>query len=247
MKRLEVRGVCKAFGGNRVLHDVSLGVDAGEILAIVGDNGAGKSTLLRIMSGDLGPDSGTVFLDGVDVAADSTTARRARGLEMIYQDLALAPQQDAAANIFLGRELVRSALGVFPILDAVTMRKRAEELLGRLGSDVPASVAPVGLLSGGQQQAVAVARALVFAPRTVLMDEPTAALGVRAAAGVLELIGRLKSSGIAVVLISHRPQDILAVADRVALLEHGCIAWQKSRAELTLHSLVEALGGNAAA
>lgn len=241
MNLLQVRRVSKRFGGNQVLTDVSLNVQAGEVFALIGDNGAGKSTLLRIMSGDRLPDSGEIFLQEQCVTGLSPRGRRALGVEMIYQDLALAPQQDAVANIFLGRELVRWVAGCVPVLDERTMRERAARLLGELGAHVPATGTPVRLLSGGQQQAVAIARALIFEARILLMDEPTAALGVREAAGVLELIKKLKARGIAVVLISHRPHDVLAVADRIALLEHGRLAWEKPSSELTLNTLIEAL------
>ncbi len=222
MTLLTMKGIRKSFGAVDVLHGVELSVEAGEVVGLVGDNGAGKSTLMKTITGIYSPDDGTIELDGKDIRRLDPGQRRELGIEMIYQDLSLAKQQDVSSNIFLGREPVKKWFGIIPgIVDKASMDKQAAKMIERLGAHLPAMDRAVGSFSGGQQQTVAIARALTFNPKIVIMDEPTAALAVREVQSVLDLIRRLKSEGIAVILISHRLNDVLAVTDRIVVLRHG--------------------------
>jgi ABC-type sugar transport system ATPase subunit len=224
MSLLEVSGVTKRFGAVQVLNGVDLRVDAGSVVGLVGDNGAGKSTLMKTITGLYAADEGDVQLDGESINALPPGARRARGIEMIYQDLALAKQQDVAANIFLGREPVKWALGFLPgFVDRARMDAEALKMINRLGARIPSIHRPVGMFSGGQQQTVAIARALTFNPKLVIMDEPTAALAVREVESVLRLIRQMRDEGIAVILISHRLNDVFEVTDRIVVLRQGRI------------------------
>lgn len=213
---LALRGASKSFGAVRALVGVDLEVHAHEVLAIIGDNGAGKSTLVEILSGALLPDSGHVEVDGVEVTFTSPGAARAHGIATVFQELALCENLDVVENLFLGNELERG-----PLLDEVMMERRAWELLGQLAVRVPSVRVPVAELSGGQRQAVAVARSLLGDPRVVILDEPTAALGVMQTAEVLNLVERLRERGLAVILISQSLADVHAVADRIAVLRLG--------------------------
>ena len=222
MTLLVLNGIRKSFGAVDVLHGVDLSVAAGEVIGLVGDNGAGKSTLMKTITGIYRADSGSIQLDGRDILPLDPGERRQLGIEMIYQDLSLAKQQDVAANIFLGREPVKKLFGVIPgFVDKAEMDRQAAKMIERLGARLPSINRSVGSFSGGQQQTVAIARALTFNPKLVIMDEPTAALAVREVQSVLDLIRRLKSEGIAVILISHRLNDVLAVTDRIVVLRHG--------------------------
>lgn len=222
MTLLKLSAIRKSFGAVDVLHGVDLSIGRGEVVGLVGDNGAGKSTLMKTITGIYRADSGSLVFDGHDLSTLNPGERRQLGIEMIYQDLSLAKQQDVASNIFLGREPTRRAFGVFPgIIDKARMCREAKSMVERLGAHLPAIDRPVGSFSGGQQQTVAIARALTFNPKIVIMDEPTAALAVREVQSVLDLIRRLRSEGIAVVLISHRLNDVLAVTDRIVVLRHG--------------------------
>ncbi|HFD15453.1 MAG TPA: sugar ABC transporter ATP-binding protein, partial [Rhodospirillales bacterium] len=174
MSLLEIRDISKRFGSIEALAGVSFAVEAGEVVAVVGDNGAGKSTLMKVITGVYRPDAGEIRFRGEPITGLDPGAIRRRGIEMIYQDLALAPQQDVPSNIFLGREPVRRILGLFPVVDRRTIDREALAMLQRLGARLPDIYAEVGTLSGGQQQSVAIARALTFDPRLVIMDEPTA-------------------------------------------------------------------------
>jgi ABC-type sugar transport system ATPase subunit len=218
---LEVRNVTKRFGPVQALRDVELELDAAEALGLIGDNGAGKSTLVKILAGVYGPTSGTIRWDGETVSFSSPLDARAAGIEMIYQDLALCPDLDVAANVFLGREL-RRRFGPFSILDRRGMRAEATRALSELGAQI-VPTREVGALSGGERQLVAVARALEFRPRLFLMDEPTAALSAEKIHVLLELVGQLKARGVAVLLISHRFTDILHVCDRIIVMQQGTI------------------------
>ena len=213
---LSLRTVSKSYGAVRALVGVDLEVFAHEVVAIVGDNGAGKSTLVEVMAGVLEPDSGEVHIGGVPAVLTSPAAARTLGIATVFQDLALCENLDVVENLFLGNELYRHGL-----LDEVTMEKRAWELVGQLGARVPSVRVPVASLSGGQRQAVAVARSLIGEPRVVILDEPTAALGVAQTAEVLNLIERLRERGLGVVLVSHNLTDVHAVADRIAVLRLG--------------------------
>lgn len=225
MKLLELIGVRKRFGSVEALRGVDLVVESGMVVGLVGDNGAGKSTLMKTITGVGSADEGRILFNGRDIAGRGAGEIRKIGVEMIYQDLALAPQQSVAANIFLGREPTRRALGFFPgCIDDARMESEAARMLGRLGAHVPSTRTPAGVLSGGQQQIVAIARALTFRPKLVIMDEPTAALAVREVDHVLDLVRGLKGGGIALILISHRLNDIFAVCDRVVALRQGKVA-----------------------
>ncbi|QKD02725.1 ATP-binding cassette domain-containing protein [Mesorhizobium loti] len=222
MTLLSLQGIRKSFGAVDVLHGVDLSVEAGEVIGLVGDNGAGKSTLMKTITGIYRADAGSIQLDGRDILPLDPGQRRRLGIEMIYQDLSLAKQQDVAANIFLGREPVKKLFGFIPgFVDKAQMDREATKMIERLGAHLPSINRSVGSFSGGQQQTVAIARALTFNPKLVIMDEPTAALAVREVQSVLDLIRRLKSEGIAVILISHRLNDVLAVTDRIVVLRHG--------------------------
>src|SRR5215467_1594537 len=210
---LALRGISKSFGAIRALSDVDLALEPGEVLGLMGDNGAGKSTLVRIMAGNFSPTTGEMRLNGVPVHFHRPIDARRNGIEIVYQDLALCDNLTAAANVFLGREL-RRRFGPFHVLDYAAMYRRAGALFKELKSETrPRDL--VRQMSGGQRQAVAIARTRLSNPRIVLLDEPTAAISVRQVAEVLELIKRLAGHGIAVILISHRMPDVFSVADRV--------------------------------
>ena len=216
---LQLRSVGMQFGAVEALQSVDLDLAPGEVVGLMGDNGAGKSTLLKIVAGNFAPTSGEVRLDKRAVELTPLSARE-HGIEAVYQDLALCDNLSAAANVFLGRELSRRLLGVLPVLDHAAMRRRSAELFDELGSDTrPAAL--VRRMSGGQRQAVAIARARLSSPRLMLLDEPTAAISVRQIAEVLELIRGLRERGVCVLLISHRMSDVFAVADRVVVLRRG--------------------------
>jgi simple sugar transport system ATP-binding protein len=218
---LRLRGVAKSYGAVAALRGVDLDVFAGEILAICGDNGAGKSTLIRIVSGAHRPSAGTLELDGraVDFAAPREALEA--GVATIYQDLALAPRLPIWQNVFIGAELTRRLVPGLRILDKSRMRAESRALLARLKIDIVDTDRPVEKLSGGQSQAVAIARSLRWNARIVIMDEPTAALGVAESRQVLDLIRALRHGGTTVILISHNMADIVAVASRVAVLKNG--------------------------
>ena len=219
MAVLELTDVSKHFGAIRALTNVSLVLNPGEVVGLMGDNGAGKSTLVKIVAGNFPPSSGTIAMQGRKVTFHNPADARAEGIEVVYQDLALCDNLTAAENVYLGRELTR-AIGPIRVLDYRAMFKRAGELFAELKSETrPRDV--VRRMSGGQRQAVAIARTRLSEPRIVLMDEPTAAISVRQITEVLSLIGRLRDHAIAVVLISHRMPDVFAVADRIVVLRRG--------------------------
>jgi simple sugar transport system ATP-binding protein len=219
MPLLHLQSVSKHFGAIEALRGIDLAMEPGEVLGLMGDNGAGKSTLVKIIAGNFPPSSGRVILDGEDVSFEGPADARAHGVEVVYQDLALADNLSAAANVFLGRELTRR-VGPFRMLDHASMNARATELFAELKSETRARD-KVRQMSGGQRQAVAIARTRLAKAKLILMDEPTAAISVRQVAEVLDLIRRLRDGGIAVILISHRMPDVFSVADRVAVLRRG--------------------------
>ncbi|MCO6009590.1 ATP-binding cassette domain-containing protein [Actinoallomurus purpureus] len=238
---LEARGVTKRFGHVQALRGAAFTAHPGEVVALIGDNGAGKSTLVKTLSGALRPDSGEILLDGRPVDFAGPVEAQRRGIETVYQDLALAHDLDAAANLFLGRELTR-----FPplhLLDRGAMRRRAVEAFDELGIRLPDMSAPVRQLSGGQRQCVAVARAVAWASKVVFMDEPTAALGVVQRKQVLDLIRRVRDQGVTVVLISHNMPEVLAVADRVEVLRLGRRVARLTAADTSVEELVSAMTG----
>ena len=220
MPLVEMRQISKRFGAVTALRAVSLSVDHGEVVGLVGDNAAGKSTLMKILAGAYTPDGGEILIEGAPVRFNGPIAARDAGIEMIYQDYALVPELTVTQNIFLGRERTRRRLGV-QTLDKKAMNAEAEAMFGKLGLRVPAVTSSVRALSGGQQQAVAIARATAFSAKLVIMDEPTANLGASAIDKVRETIQRLKASGVAVVIISHRLEDIFTVGDRMVVMKHG--------------------------
>ena len=219
MPLLELQGVGKEFGAIRALSNVSLSIEPGEVLGLMGDNGAGKSTLVKIIAGNFPASHGTVKFEGREVHFPKPIDARAIGIEVVYQDLALADNLSAAANVFLGRELTRK-VGPFKLLDHAAMNRRTADLFGELKSETRASDL-VRAMSGGQRQAVAIARTRLAKAKLILMDEPTAAISVRQVAEVLDLIRRLRDAGIAVILISHRMPDVFSVCDRVLVMRRG--------------------------
>ena len=219
---IELSGITKTFGANLALEHVDLNIGVSESVGIIGDNGAGKSTLVKILSGVYRATSGEMRLAGKSVDFHSPLDARNSGIEMIYQDLALCGDLDIAANIFLGRELKRR-VGPFQFLDRVRMAEIARNDVANLGLDLDIH-REVGRLSGGERQMVAVARALQFKPRALLMDEPTAALSTEKIRRLLELIGELKARGVSILLVSHRFTDILHVCDRVVVIRGGKVA-----------------------
>jgi D-xylose transport system ATP-binding protein len=218
----EIRGAVKSYGPVQALRGVDLHVEAGEIVALLGDNGAGKSTLVKAIGGVHRLDAGVIRVDGRPVAMRSPADARRHGIETLHQDLALFDNLSALANFFIGRERRRARwLGRLGPLDERAMAREWEERLARLDVRIPSAQRDVGVMSGGQRQAVAVLRAVAFASRVVILDEPTAALGVRESRQVLDLVRRLPEQGIAVLLISHNLEHVMQVADRAVVLRQG--------------------------
>jgi simple sugar transport system ATP-binding protein len=244
MSLLDLVDVRKSFGPVEALRGVTFSVNAGEAVALLGDNGAGKSTLMKTITGIHRLTSGTIRFAGEDLSSQDPGEIRSRGIEMIYQDLALAKQQNVASNIFLGREPIRRIFGI-PVIDKPRIEREAEAMIKRLGARVPSVRYLVGNLSGGQQQSVAIARALTFSPKLVIMDEPTAALAVREVEHVLDLVRELKRQGIAVILISHRLTDVFAVCDRVVALRQGQVVADEAIAETSMNAVVAHIVGAA--
>lgn len=229
MSLLELHGVGKSYGAVQALSNVSFSIAPGEIVGLMGDNGAGKSTLVKIVAGVFPPSEGTMRFDGRDVRFQAPINARSAGIEVVHQDLALADNLNAAANIFLGRELHRR-VGPFRFLDHAAMEERSVQLFRELKSETRASEL-VRRMSGGQRQAVAIARTRLANAKLIMMDEPTAAISVRQIAEVLALIKRLREAGIAVLLISHRMPDVFEVCDRVVVLRRGRLVANKAIAQ----------------
>jgi simple sugar transport system ATP-binding protein len=238
---LEARGVIRRFGHVEALRGAAFTAYPGEVVALIGDNGAGKSTLVKTLSGALHPDAGEILLGGRPLHLTSPVDAQRLGIETVYQDLALAHDLDAAANLFLGRELTR--FSIFNVLDRDAMRRRATGAFDELGIRLPDMSAPVRQLSGGQRQCVAVARAVAWASKVVFMDEPTAALGVVQRKQVLDLIRRVRDRGVTVVLISHNMPEVLAVADRVEVLRLGRRVARFAAEDTSVEELVSAMTG----
>jgi ABC-type sugar transport system ATPase subunit len=217
---LQVQSVSKRFGGVHALEDVSMDLFPGEVLALAGDNGAGKSTLIKVISGVHHPTEGKICYNGAEVTFENPQKAREQGIETIYQDLALADNLDVGANVFLGREPLKRVLG-FPVLDRKKMRTEAADALRVLDIRINRFDLPLRSMSGGQRQAVAIGRAIHWKARVLIMDEPTAALGVPEQRKVIALIKSLKQSGVGVIFISHNLIDIFAVSDRIVVLRRG--------------------------
>jgi ABC-type sugar transport system ATPase subunit len=241
---LEARNVQKHFGHVVALREGNFALRPNEVHAIVGDNGAGKSTLVKIVSGVFHADAGEIAIDGRTVTIANPREARELGIETVYQDLALADQLDASGNLFLGREqLLRPPLSWFGFLDKKAMRQRAQEEMRRLKIGIQSVEQPVLSLSGGQRQAVAVARAVAWGRRIVIMDEPTAALGVRESGQVLELIKEVRAHGLSVIMISHNLPEVFAVADRITVLRLGRTITTLETATSSLESVVGMMTG----
>lgn len=242
---LELRSLSKAFGAVRALTDVSLRLRPSRVTALVGDNGAGKSTLVKCMSGVLHPDSGQILLDGDPVRIADPLEARDLGIETVPQNLMLVDTMDVSANLFLHREIRRSnpLLARLGLLDKAAMRREAGEILDRLHINIPSVTQPIETLSGGQRQAIAVGRAVAWGRRVVLMDEPSAALGVEQTRLVLDLIRKLAQRGVAVLLISHNMQQVIDVADDVIVLRHGSVVGEVATDQVTGSDLVDLITG----
>lgn len=241
----EARNVVKRYGHVTALNGVNFELRAGEVMAIIGDNGAGKSTLVKTLSGAIRPDEGELYLDGVQVEFKGPLDARARGIETVYQELAVAPALDIASNLFLGRELVREGIlgRLFGVLDKPKMKKQAIEHMDRLKFNIPAIGNAVDVLSGGQRQGVAVARAGAFGRHLVIMDEPTAALGVRESGQVLDLIRAIRDRGLPVILISHNMPHVAEIADRIHIQRLGRRVALTSPKELSMQEIVGIMTG----
>ena len=239
---LEAKGLKKRFGGNEAVSDVNFVVHAGECVVLAGDNGAGKSTVIKMISGVHAPTEGQVFFDGTLLTGKSPEGVRNAGIETIYQDLSLADNLDPGLNLYLGRERMKSFFGL-PYLDRAGMRKDAAEVMKSLGIEVPDPSAPVRDLSGGQRQAIAIARAIHWQAKLVIMDEPTAALGVPEQREVMALIKRLKDKGVGIILISHNLPDIFAAADRIIVLARGVVGGERIPSETNDEEIVRLMMG----
>jgi simple sugar transport system ATP-binding protein len=242
---LDISGIQKRFGAVEVLRGVSMQVAAGEVLGVVGDNGAGKSTLMKVISGVHHPDAGEIRLADAPMAFRTPREARDAGIETIYQDLALADHLDVGANIFLGREPVKRLAGVIPVLDEARMRGEVKNLLARIESHIPDPSTRVLDLSGGQRQAVAIARALYWKAKVVIMDEPTAALAVMETQNVLRMARQLASEGIGVLFIGHNLVEVLKVCDRVMVMYRGQKVFDARSQDTSQNELIRYMTGYA--
>lgn len=241
---LELRNINKSFGGVQALNNVNFEVYAGEVVGLVGDNGAGKSTLVKTMSGAYVPDSGEIRINGELVSIASPQDATRLGIETVYQDLALCDNLDVVGNLWLGREAYRTLIpGILKVLDETEMERRTIEVLKLLDVKIPSVRRPVAALSGGQRQCIAVAKTILRSPKVVLLDEPTAALGVAQTRQVLNLIQRLKQQGLAVVVISHNLHDVFEVCDRTIVMRLGQRTATFNIKESTSEQVVAAITG----
>ena len=240
---LEVRGITKRFGGLTAVDRVDLTVFPGEVVALLGDNGAGKSTLIKMISGVYHPDGGQIFFQGKEVRLASPAAALELGIETLYQDLALAENLDVFSNIFLGREKTRPFLGLIPVLDHETMHTESKKVLDRLEIEIPSLRKLIKNLSGGQRQAVAIGRSIYWNAKLLIMDEPTAALGVQEQRKVLDLVRLLRGQGIPVILISHQMYDVFAVTDRLVVMRRGKKVAERLTKETTTDEVVSLITG----
>jgi simple sugar transport system ATP-binding protein len=234
---LRVEGIVKRFGALTALDGVDMHLGKGEVLGLLGDNGAGKSTLIKIITGYHRPDGGKIFLDGKEVHLRSVSQARAHGIETVYQDLALINELSVYHNMFLNRE---PTLKPFPLLNKRAMKERTRRSLTEIGIDIPSVDTPVASLSGGQRQAIAVARSVSAEAKILLLDEPLAAMGAKEGALILDLVQRLKQGGdVSMILIAHNYAQVFEVCDRVVLLQHGVISYDKAAAETSVDELTE--------
>lgn len=243
---LEIRSLSKSFGAVRAAREVSFRIHRGEVVGLLGDNGAGKTTVVNCISGSLTPDSGDIVIDGSEVSVENPQAAHRLGVETVHQDLSLVDTLDVATNLFLNREhTIRWGMfGWLGWLDRRRMYTESREILDRLSIDIPSVRQPVDKLSGGQRQAVAVGRAVAWGNHIVVLDEPTAALGVEQTRLVLDLIERLKKQGVAVLLVSHNMHDVVQVCDRVIVLRHGMKVGEITSMEgITPRHLVDMITG----
>ena len=240
---LEVNKLSKHFGAVQALNDFSMAVKPGEVVALAGDNGAGKTTLIKAISGVYPPTSGEIRLKGARVSFSTPQEARDQGIETIYQDLALADNLSIGANIFLGREPMTRRFGFLPVLDRKKMADAARDTMALLDFHVSRLDAPVSNFSGGQRQAVAIGRAVYWDAQILIMDEPTAALGVPEQRKVISLIHQLKAQGRGVIFISHNLQDIFAVSDRIIVLRRGVTAGERKISETTHDEVVKLMVG----
>ncbi len=242
--RLELRNISKSFGAVQALSNVDFEVNAGEVMGLVGDNGAGKSTLIKIMAGAYIPDTGDIFVEGQKVHLTSPQEANHQGIETVYQDLALSDNLDVVANMYLGREAKQWIIpGIFGVLNEAEMERRTLEVLKVLNVRIPSVRVPVVGLSGGQRQCIAVAKTILRNPKVVLLDEPTAALGVVQTRQVLNLIVRLREQGLAVVVISHNLRDVFEVVDRVTVMRLGRRAGVYTIRNTTPEKIIGAITG----
>lgn len=240
---LELTDIHKSFGPVRALDGVDFTLYPGEIVGLVGDNGAGKSTLIKIMSGVFQPDRGTMMFEGRRAVLSSPLAARSLGIETVFQDLAVVAQMDVESNLFLGREITGSHWWNSWLLNKRAMRREAAKDIASLQVGLSSVRQEVGLLSGGQRQSVAVARAISWGRKVVIMDEPTAALGVRESEGVIQLVRRIRERGIAVVLISHNMPQVFEVTDRIVVLRHGRVAGTLATKDASVNDVVTLITG----
>jgi D-xylose transport system ATP-binding protein len=239
---LSVEHVSKSFGAVEALKDISFSINAGEVVALLGDNGAGKSTLVKIIAGTMQPDTGRLLFEGRPVVIDSPATAKQLGIETVYQDLSICPNMDVVANFFMGRELYRNVLGL-KMLRERAMREETERTLRDIGTQIPSVFTTMEHLSGGQRQAVELCRFVHWGGKLVLLDEPFAALGVRQTHRGLELIEQVRARGVAVVVITHNMLHAFQVADRIIVLRQGKIAGVRAVVETTTDEVVTLITG----
>ncbi len=240
---LEVRNITKRFGGLVAVNNVSFGVNAGEVVGLLGDNGAGKSTLVKVISGVHQPDEGKIFFEGKEIKINNPMDALSLGIETIYQDLALAENLNVYSNIFLGREKLKRILGFIKVLDHDYMYSESKAILDRLDIKIPSLRNKIRMLSGGQRQAVAISRSIYWDAKFLIMDEPTAALGIAEQKKVLDLVRTLRSQGIGIIIISHQLYDVFSVTDRLVIMRRGEKVAERVTKETTPDEVVSLIVG----